>query len=357
MYSLLLVRFLSDNPYNSTYYEGPDHENSSWSNNTWHGGSGTENDSSGENAYEFVAFLLWYIFLVLCCIVPTCFAYRRRRLMEHRLAQQQANMTRLHQSNLFILSNLHQSRQVNNEQLVMVRERALGEELKKTTMVVREIDLQHNSEEYHNQDIELDLYHSGTLVLPQEGPNTGSRAVSGVCAICLCPYESGDAVSWSPNETCQHAFHKECLVPWLAKKDQSNCPICRQEFVTVVVEEQPENDLMIRFTPFHFPTNHILTLSAYHSEMINGRADAMAASLAAAQPPPVNPLEEQESTSTTLPVADGSDESSPPISSSSSEQEQQQQQEEATLEEPSEQQVSSTVEMARLDRREESESV
>jgi hypothetical protein len=71
---------------------------------------------------------------------------------------------------------------------------------------------------------------SGRIIqLPTIGVNT-DRAVSGVCTICLCPYEDGDQISWSTEESCQHAFHTDCIIPWLAKKEEPRCPICRQEF-------------------------------------------------------------------------------------------------------------------------------
>lgn len=38
---------------------------------------------------------------------------------------------------------------------------------------------------------------------------SSSRMVPAACAICLCPYEKEDEVTWSPKEECQHAFHKE----------------------------------------------------------------------------------------------------------------------------------------------------
>ena len=65
----------------------------------------SENDPEDgpRGAYEFIAFLLWYIFLVLCCVVPTCCAYRRRRLLEQHIQQQQANVSRLERSNMYIL--------------------------------------------------------------------------------------------------------------------------------------------------------------------------------------------------------------------------------------------------------------
>jgi len=35
--------------------------------------------------YEFIAFVCWYVFLIVCCVIPTACAYRRRRNAE-RLA-------------------------------------------------------------------------------------------------------------------------------------------------------------------------------------------------------------------------------------------------------------------------------
>jgi Ring finger domain len=67
------------------------------------------------------------------------------------------------------------------------------------------------------------------IQLPSIGVNT-DRTISGVCTICLCPYEDGDQISWSTEESCQHAFHTDCIIPWLAKKEEPRCPVCRQEF-------------------------------------------------------------------------------------------------------------------------------
>jgi hypothetical protein len=51
---------------------------------------------------------------------------------------------------------------------------------------------------------ELDNY---LLQLPSHAGNA-SRTVPGGCAICLCPYEEGDVVSWSTETACKHAFHQ-----------------------------------------------------------------------------------------------------------------------------------------------------
>jgi len=61
-----------------------------------------------------------------------------------------------------------------------------------------------------------------------------NRTVPGVCTICLCSYEPGEEVSWSPRADCQHAFHTDCIIPWLVKNAEPKCPICRQDFCATV---------------------------------------------------------------------------------------------------------------------------
>lgn len=100
----------------------------------------------------------------------------------------------------------------------------------------------------------MDEFHQGntvTIRLDENVPN-GNRSVPALCAICLCQYEEGDSISWSPDIGCQHVFHTDCIVEWLSKKQQSNnnnnhfnnllnnnnndnngeskCPLCRLEY-------------------------------------------------------------------------------------------------------------------------------
>lgn len=107
-------------------------------------GSMGDTGGNGQDTYEFVAFLLWYLFLVLCCIVPTCCAYRRRRMVESRLAQHHFDLQRLQQQQLsghpnFLLldqissSNPHSRR--NNEEYRRLRKEKIGETLQATTLV------------------------------------------------------------------------------------------------------------------------------------------------------------------------------------------------------------------------------
>lgn len=58
------------------------------------------------------------------------------------------------------------------------------------------------------------------------------RLVSATCAICLDQYEPGCYVSWSSNKECMHAFHRDCILMWLLKKEELLCPCCRRGFVS-----------------------------------------------------------------------------------------------------------------------------
>jgi len=93
----------------------------------------------------------------------------------------------------------------------------------------------------------------GLLVLPETDDsgnkltNGGPRRVSDNCAICINPYEVGDVVVWSSNPKCEHAFHEECIIPWLGKKNDPVCPNCRQTFIEL------EENLLLCSAPVPIP--------------------------------------------------------------------------------------------------------
>ncbi|CAJ1956847.1 unnamed protein product [Cylindrotheca closterium] len=45
------------------------------------------------------------------------------------------------------------------------------------------------------------------------------------CSICLECYKPGEAICVAKADTCNHVFHKACLVEWL--KNHDCCPLCR----------------------------------------------------------------------------------------------------------------------------------
>lgn len=63
-------------------------------------------------------------------------------------------------------------------------------------------------------------------------PQPNHRFVPATCAICLLQYSPGCYVTWSSNKECTHAFHRDCILMWLLKKEEPYlCPCCRREFV------------------------------------------------------------------------------------------------------------------------------
>ncbi|KAG1847663.1 hypothetical protein DFJ58DRAFT_663155, partial [Suillus subalutaceus] len=44
------------------------------------------------------------------------------------------------------------------------------------------------------------------------------------CTICLSRFKNGDHGVLGAK--CRHAFHKRCLIPWLARNQ--TCPLCRE---------------------------------------------------------------------------------------------------------------------------------
>ena len=46
------------------------------------------------------------------------------------------------------------------------------------------------------------------------------------CSICICEFEHGEEMRLLPE--CGHAFHTECILPWLTEK-KNVCPLCQQK--------------------------------------------------------------------------------------------------------------------------------
>jgi hypothetical protein len=66
----------------------------------------------------------------------------------------------------------------------------------------------------------------------EEGPD------SCVCAICLSEFQDHQLVCESNNSSCQHIFHKDCMIRWLTTKQHDDCPMCREPYLRMTVPVQ-----------------------------------------------------------------------------------------------------------------------
>lgn len=101
-----------------------------------------------------------------------------------------------------------------------------------------------------NDDIRMDVRSLQTNQEPvslEEGP-VGHLVVSrtfasrelhapNFCAICLESYSTGESITWSLNERCQHIYHTTCIINCFACEMNKGCPClcptCRQIFCLV----------------------------------------------------------------------------------------------------------------------------
>jgi len=72
--------------------------------------------------------------------------------------------------------------------------------------------------------------------------------ISGTCIICFEEFTKDDVIVWSENENCNHVYHKDCMVNYLASNadrhktnrttpildlSDNPCPTCRQNYCRV----------------------------------------------------------------------------------------------------------------------------
>mmetsp|Transcript_4310 Transcript_4310/g.11799 ORF Transcript_4310/g.11799 Transcript_4310/m.11799 type:complete len:613 (-) Transcript_4310:75-1913(-) len=76
---------------------------------------------------------------------------------------------------------------------------------------------------------------SGTEVSEPDGATDDRPCRSTMCSICIDEFEPGETLILLPR--CRHAFHKECLHPWLTER-QGCCPFCK----TPVLEEASDTE-------------------------------------------------------------------------------------------------------------------
>lgn len=78
-----------------------------------------------------------------------------------------------------------------------------------------------------------DRKRSSSSTLDGSNSEKSIKTFSNSCVICLEEYREGDTITWSSNNNCCHAFHRDCLINYLVKvkeEDTYPCPCCRQNF-------------------------------------------------------------------------------------------------------------------------------
>jgi hypothetical protein len=90
-------------------------------------------------------------------------------------------------------------------------------------------------QELKRRQLLLKAFEQHSLVITAESLETMDPALifklSEVCSICLGSYQVGDIVVQSSNESCQHIFHRDCLLAFLMTRQSPLCPCCRQTYI------------------------------------------------------------------------------------------------------------------------------
>jgi Ring finger domain len=70
------------------------------------------------------------------------------------------------------------------------------------------------------------------------GPSSNfTRTTCTTCSICIDEFVDGERLRLLPR--CGHAFHTECILPWLSER-QGCCPLCKMAVLATVDSEDEE---------------------------------------------------------------------------------------------------------------------
>jgi hypothetical protein len=89
------------------------------------------------------------------------------------------------------------------------------------------------TQEAEGSDEEQPPLGSPGLTRAKLGPYTTTKCT--VCSICIDEFEDGEKIRLLPR--CGHAFHTECILPWLTER-QGCCPLCK----TSVLETEEKTE-------------------------------------------------------------------------------------------------------------------
>jgi len=76
--------------------------------------------------------------------------------------------------------------------------------------------------------------------LASAGPLVDTHTTCTTCSICIDEFEVGERLTLLPK--CQHAFHRDCIRPWLMER-QGCCPLCKKNVLQAVECTDPEGSV------------------------------------------------------------------------------------------------------------------
>jgi hypothetical protein len=74
------------------------------------------------------------------------------------------------------------------------------------------------------------------------------REVPNGCAICLCAFDESDSITWSSNASCNHVFHRDCIVDWFVASGRKALQRQRRQEARTGVGVQLSDDALKRIT-------------------------------------------------------------------------------------------------------------
>ena len=84
-------------------------------------------------------------------------------------------------------------------------------------------DINISSSDSHSQEPEATASGNESAISSENSPATKTTCTS--CSICIDDFEPGEKIRLLPR--CGHAFHTDCILPWLTERSGS-CPLCKR---------------------------------------------------------------------------------------------------------------------------------
>jgi hypothetical protein len=136
----------------------------------------------------------------------------------------------------------------------------MGQQQQHQQPLIRVLRLPHPGKTLQDMNQSSATYNETTTITSNDNNNNNDddnqnalsfafREIIPECCICLNDFNSGDVITWSPEEKCSHSFHKACIVKWFLAVCQRNearrtrrshdigcslqCPVCRQDFIAI----------------------------------------------------------------------------------------------------------------------------